>query len=699
MVPFRKAERVREVVTDTGSALVVNLGGATLQCRSFVAGLLTPFGEGSPGDQVDTSYVLISGDGTSWEKGRGRVTAGAPSTFSRDTVEFSTNSNARIVLSGTSRIWCYHEALDGFYSTLVVEHEGAGKIELRNYINGVTGSYADIALEGADGTIRSPTYLLTGQRLGGVTFYGWDETDSGWKIGGSMICEAAENWSHSARGTIVRFSINPTGAVGDQWLATYNTHFTITNSGHTATTNVNSTNEAIIGTSLNSSGLKYFEMFCGSSGADFSFGIARPTHLNSDRIGTEASGGAKSVGLKCGVGSNGDWYLNGTMTHSGATSGPNNEWIGLLWDLTSGYALWRKTSAPTVWYGNNSNLGDPSSIATHGFPFTPFSADLAMAFSSNQNGIAESTIMNAGGSAFQAALPSGASAWDSGVDAIGILEMWSDGGMSVGGLTSEGLGTLNFHGFYVDGVPVAVTGSITLDSLSDVTITSAATSDFLAWSGTQWTNRTHMAATALLDVMVGDSGSGGTKGLAPAPGAGDAAAGKYLDAAGGYSVPSGTGTSTLAGATDAAITSPAEDDVLVYTSAKWTNKRPKYVLSPSMSGVLTASQQIMYHRFAKAVTIPANFGSYLGLSSQAGGTANATASTVISVDKAATATPNSFSNVGTITIAAGGVTPTFATSGGAAVTFAAGDVIRIVGPASPDATFAGFYATLVGYET
>src|ERR1017187_5393992 len=41
-------------------------------------------------------------------------------------------------------------------------------------------------------------------------------------------------------------------------------------------------------------------------------------------------------------------------------------------------------------------------------------------------------------------------------------------------------------------------------------------------------------------VMVGDSGAGGVAGLAPAPGTGDAVAGKFLDAGGGYSVPPGT---------------------------------------------------------------------------------------------------------------------------------------------------------------
>ncbi|HEY0220026.1 MAG TPA: choice-of-anchor R domain-containing protein [Afipia sp.] len=48
-------------------------------------------------------------------------------------------------------------------------------------------------------------------------------------------------------------------------------------------------------------------------------------------------------------------------------------------------------------------------------------------------------------------------------------------------------------------------------------------------------------ATALLSVMAGDAGTGGTKGLVPAPGPGDFAAGKYLDAGGNYSVPAGGG--------------------------------------------------------------------------------------------------------------------------------------------------------------
>jgi hypothetical protein len=45
--------------------------------------------------------------------------------------------------------------------------------------------------------------------------------------------------------------------------------------------------------------------------------------------------------------------------------------------------------------------------------------------------------------------------------------------------------------------------------------------------------------TAELNAVVGDSGSGGTKGMVPAPGSGDAAAGKFLKADGTFAVPAG----------------------------------------------------------------------------------------------------------------------------------------------------------------
>lgn len=138
----------------------------------------------------------------------------------------------------------------------------------------------------------------------------------------------------------------------------------------------------------------------------------------------------------------------------------------------------------------------------------------------------------------------------------------------------------------------------------------------------------------------------------------------------------------------------------VYTAGKWiaAPAASKYVVGCFAPGVLTASQILLVHRVSKAVTLPANFASYAGYASQASGTAAATASTVITVAKALAASPTTFSNVGTITFAAGGTVPTFATSGGAAVAFAAGDVLRLAAPSSADATFAGFSATIVMQE-
>jgi len=51
------------------------------------------------------------------------------------------------------------------------------------------------------------------------------------------------------------------------------------------------------------------------------------------------------------------------------------------------------------------------------------------------------------------------------------------------------------------------------------------------------TDLTATQTTAILNAMVGDSGSGGTKGLAPAPASGDTAAGKFLKANGTWAVP------------------------------------------------------------------------------------------------------------------------------------------------------------------
>ena len=56
-----------------------------------------------------------------------------------------------------------------------------------------------------------------------------------------------------------------------------------------------------------------------------------------------------------------------------------------------------------------------------------------------------------------------------------------------------------------------------------------------------YSHRTPAQVTAALDAFVGDSGSGGTKGLVPAPAAGDAAANKYLKADGTWATVAGGG--------------------------------------------------------------------------------------------------------------------------------------------------------------
>jgi hypothetical protein len=150
-----------------------------------------------------------------------------------------------------------------------------------------------------------------------------------------------------------------------------------------------------------------------------------------------------------------------------------------------------------------------------------------------------------------------------------------------------------------------------------------------------------------------------------------------------------------------AVLPPANNyDVLVYSSGAWGNQRPKYAVGFSfVGGVLPASQVLGLHMFSKAITFGANFANYLGHASEAGGTATATGSTVITISRALAASPTTFATVGTVTFAAGTVTPTFATTGGAAVAFAVGDSLRLIAPVTPDTTFANFYATLVGYET
>lgn len=60
-------------------------------------------------------------------------------------------------------------------------------------------------------------------------------------------------------------------------------------------------------------------------------------------------------------------------------------------------------------------------------------------------------------------------------------------------------------------------------------------------------------AAAMLPAVVGDTGTGGTKGLVPAPGAGDAAAEKYLNADGTWGIPRPFAFAKINGSTGAIV--------------------------------------------------------------------------------------------------------------------------------------------------
>jgi hypothetical protein len=98
---------------------------------------------------------------------------------------------------------------------------------------------------------------------------------------------------------------------------------------------------------------------------------------------------------------------------------------------------------------------------------------------------------------------------------------------------------------------------------------------------------TATAQTALLSAVVGDSGSGGTKGLVPAPATGDAAAGKFLKADGTFAVPASGGTP--AGSTG----QPQYNSAGAFgamTGVVWTDATKNWALT---AGTVTTSQPMM----------------------------------------------------------------------------------------------------------
>lgn len=156
--------------------------------------------------------------------------------------------------------------------------------------------------------------------------------------------------------------------------------------------------------------------------------------------------------------------------------------------------------------------------------------------------------------------------------------------------------------------------------------------------------------------------------------------------------------------------SPSVDDVFTYGSLSWVWDgekwktaaaaaiAPQYVIGCFVPGVPGANQVLLLHPLSEDITIPADFGDWNGYSSEARGSAAATASTIVKVRRALAASPGTFTDVGAITFAAAAVVGTLSTSG-VDVDFAAGDTLALVAPTTPDTTFAGFAATLVGHKS
>jgi hypothetical protein len=98
--------------------------------------------------------------------------------------------------------------------------------------------------------------------------------------------------------------------------------------------------------------------------------------------------------------------------------------------------------------------------------------------------------------------------------------------------------------------------------------------------------------TAMLDAFVGDSGSGGTKGLVPAPAAGDAAADKFLKADGTWDTAGGGGgslTSTYVGFGDGSNLLTGDSDFA------WDNTN-KFLMLNVAAATTTPAGQLSFYR-------------------------------------------------------------------------------------------------------
>lgn len=130
-----------------------------------------------------------------------------------------------------------------------------------------------------------------------------------------------------------------------------------------------------------------------------------------------------------------------------------------------------------------------------------------------------------------------------------------------------------------------------------------------------------------------------------------------------------------------------EDEYYRYTGSAWTieTRAQPVDIHASINGTLPATAKIMVPTpVARIVIFPANFAGAFAKAQAA-----ATASTVLNVKRDGV-------TIGTITFAAAGTVGTFATTGGVAMTFTAGQTLAIEGPGTADATLGTIGVVLVG---
>lgn len=271
--------------------------------------------------------------------------------------------------------------------------------------------------------------------------------------------------------------------------------------------------------------------------------------------------------------------------------------------------------------------------------------------------------------------------------------------------------------FTVSGSPV--TGSGTL------TGTKATQSANRVWAGPTSGSAAQPAFRALvgadLPTFIGDDGGSpdsSVKGAVPVANQGDAAASKYLKADGTWGVPAGTGgagsvtsvaasvPSDLLSVSGSPVTTSGTlafskvsvDGNMVYagpTAGSPTTGVPTfralvqadlpaqpYDVGGAVSGVPSASAVLIRYPFPRAVVFPSSLTLSRGVAATA-----ATAQTDFDILK------NGVS-FGTMRFAAAGTTASFISASGS--TFAAGDILTVVAPGSPDATLASVGFSLAG---